>query len=44
MDRKWIENGQKIDKKWMENGQKIDRKWIVNKQIETMWKNENGQK
>ena len=33
-----------MDRKWIENGQKIDRKWIVNKQIETRWKNENGQK
>ena len=30
MDRKWIENGQKMDRKWIENGQKMDRKWIEN--------------
>ena len=27
-----------MDRKWIENGQKIDRKWKVNKQIKTRWK------
>ena len=37
-------NKKKMDRRWIENGYKIDRKLIVNKQIETRWKNEDGQK
>ena len=38
MDRKWIDNGQKLDRKWIDNGQKLDRKWLDNGQkLDRKW-------